>query len=90
MTDPILRILSICQLDNKHMFLDAGKLGKILNIETLDEVCSIQSNQPTRYTIKVDISEQEKYMVCGMEKSDIIVHRLDLENSDKSLRCKLV
>ncbi len=49
-TDPVLRILSISQIDKDHVFVDAGKQAHILNIETLDEVCTIKTNQPTRYT----------------------------------------
>jgi hypothetical protein len=72
------------------VFLDAGKQAHILNIDTLDEVFTIKTNQPTRYTQKVNISKNERYIVSGMEKGLIIVHSLDLKNVEKELRCRKV
>jgi hypothetical protein len=70
------------------MFLDAGKQAHILNIESLDEVYTIKTNQPTRYTQKVCIDDKERYIVCGMEKGELVVHSLDLNNANRDLRCK--
>ena len=85
-TDKTLRILSICQIDSEHMYLDGGKIAHIMNIDLMESVLSFQTKQPTRYVTSI---KNGRYLACGMETKDLHLYALDLKNPDVKTRCLL-
>ena len=66
------------------MYLDAGKMAHIMNIDMMESVVKIDTKQPTRYTIGIN---DGSYMVCGMETKHMLVYALKLKNSKQEKKC---
>jgi hypothetical protein len=66
------------------MYLDAGKMAHIMNIDMMESVVKIDTKQPTRYTIGIN---NGSYMVCGMKTKHMLVYALDLKNSKQEKKC---